>query len=57
MGFLGSVKEKIYREDPQQVRREAGWLLKRMYEQRFFILAVAGLSLAGTAMGLISRVA
>ena len=57
MGFLGSVKEKIYREDPQQVRREAGWLLKRMYEQRFFILAVAGLSLAGTAMGLISSVA
>ena len=57
MGFLGSVKEKIYREDPQQVRREAGWLLKRMYEQRFSILAVAGLSLAGTAMGLISSVA
>ena len=57
MGLLGSVKKKLYREDPQQVKREAIWLLKRMYNLRGSILLVAGLSLLGTAMGLASSVA
>ena len=57
MGILGFLKEKIYKEDPQQVKKEALWLLKRMYVYRFRILLVAGLSLLGTAMGLVSSVA
>ena len=57
MGLTGFLKEKFCQEDPAQVKREASWLLTRMYDQRWSILLVAVLSLLATAMGLASSVA
>ena len=57
MTFLQKLKNKFYRDDPQQVQRELKWLYARSAQNRKMILITGILGLIGTLMGLASGVA
>ena len=57
MRFWEKLKQKLYKDDPQQFLREARWLMARAGQQKGKILVIGILGLVGTVMGLASSVA
>ena len=57
MAFFQKLKDKLHREDPQQLKRELAWLMARVKQHRRRILAIGLLGLIGTLMSLASSVA
>lgn len=57
MKVSDKLRGQFYREDPQQLKREAFWLLKNMKRYGMNIVQVALLGLVATVMGLLSSVA
>ena len=57
MAFFRSVKQKLHKENPQQIKQELIWLWGHIKRYGILILAVGTLGLVGTGMGLASSVA
>ena len=57
MAFFQKIKNKFYRDDPQQVKRELKWLWMRILQYKGKILITGILGLISTVMGLASGVA
>lgn len=57
MGFFHSVKQKLHKENPQQIKQELIWLWGHIKRYGMLTLAVGTLGLVGTGMGLASSVA
>ena len=57
MGFFHSVKQKLHKENPQQIKQELIWLWGHVKRYGILTLAVGTLGLVGTGMGLASSVA
>ena len=57
MRFLEKLKQKLYKDDPQQFWEEVQWLLAGAGQHKGKILTIGILGLVGTVMGLASSVA
>ncbi len=57
MAVFQKLKQKLHKDDPQQLKRELCWLLDRVNQYRGKILLIGILGLLGTLMGLASSVA
>ena len=57
MAFIRKLKQQFHRDDPQQLKREMLWLLRRIKQYRKQILLIGTVGLVGTVMGLASSVA
>ena len=57
MGFFHSVKQKLHKENPQQIKQGLIWLWGHVKRYGILTLAVGTLGLVGTGMGLASSVA
>lgn len=57
MGFFSMLQRKLNMENPEQIKRECGWLWSGIKKYYRSILLVAALAFLGTVMGLASSVA
>ena len=57
MGIFHAAKRQLNMENPEQIKRELGWLWSRIRQYHKVILVVGALGLCSTAMSLISSVA
>lgn len=57
MGFFSKVQKQLNMENPEQIKRECGWLWSKVKQYRRSILSVGFFALLGTAMSLASSVA
>ena len=57
MAFGDRIREKLHKQDTQQLKAEFLWLLGRMDQYKGKILTVGLLGMVGTLMGLASSVA
>ena len=57
MKIIEKIKRQFHREDPQQIKKEIGWIFKRISIYKKMVIAVGVLGLLGTLMSLVSSIA
>lgn len=57
MSLFSKIKNKLHNDDPEAVKKEISWLLKRVSQYKKMIITVGILGLVGTVMSLASSVA